>query len=161
MKTHRFASRALLTALLLAGLASLAAGAEAQPRQLQGFPETSLTITHAGGRDSFRVWVADTPQRQQQGLMFIREMAADRGMLFPQRVPRPMSMWMKNTFLSLDMLFIGENGLISGIAANTTPQSTATIESPGVITAVLELNAGEAARRGIRAGDRVDIAPLR
>jgi len=126
------------------------------PTQLKGFPESTLTITHAGGRDSFRVWIADTPARQQQGLMFVRRMAADRGMLFPQRAPRPMAMWMKNTYLPLDMVFIGEGGLITGIAANTKPLTLDTVESPGPITAVLELNAGEAARRGIRVGDKVE-----
>jgi uncharacterized membrane protein (UPF0127 family) len=126
------------------------------PAQLKGFPESTITITHTGGRDSFRVWIADTPARQQQGLMFVRRMAADRGMLFPQRAPRPMAMWMKNTYLPLDMVFIGEGGLITGIAANTKPLTLDTVESPGPITAVLELNAGEAARRGIRVGDKVE-----
>lgn len=156
MKQYRCRFRAFIATLLLLGAATVA-GADTVPRQLRGFPETTLTITHGGGRDSFRVWVADTPERQQQGLMFIREMAADRGMLFPQRVPRPMSMWMKNTFLPLDMLFVGEGGVITGIAAHTTPHSLTTIESPGAISAVLELNAGEAARRGIRTGDRVAV----
>jgi uncharacterized protein len=92
--------------------------------------------------------------------MFVREMAADRGMLFPQRQPRAMAMWMKNTFLPLDMVFVGVDGRISGIAANTKPQSEATIESPGLISAVLELNAGEASRRGLRTGDRVESPAL-
>jgi uncharacterized protein len=149
-------SRVLLGALLL--LLPLAVIADdAGPSQLRGFPETSLTITHKGGRDSFRVWIADTPQRQMQGLMFIRAMPSDRGMLFPQRAARAMSMWMKNTYLSLDMVFIGEGGVITGIAANAKPLSLDTIESPGPITAVLELNAGEARRRGIQAGDKVAI----
>jgi hypothetical protein len=58
-------ARHLLLSLLL--VTSAASAADATPRQLQGFPESTLTITHAGGRDSFRIWVADTPQRQQQG----------------------------------------------------------------------------------------------
>jgi len=146
---------ALLVMPLLGG-ASEAAGDT--PAQLKGFPEAQLTITHAGGRDSFRVWVADTSARQQQGLMFVRRMPPDRGMLFPQRAPRNMSMWMKNTYLPLDMIFIGENGAITGIAPDTKPLTLDTIDSPGPITAVLELNAGEAARRGIRVGDKVAVS---
>jgi uncharacterized membrane protein (UPF0127 family) len=150
-----------LLALMLMPLAGASASEDAAdtPAQLKGFPESQLTITHAGGRDSFRVWIADTSARQQQGLMFVRRMAADRGMLFPQRAPRNMAMWMKNTYLPLDMVFIGENGVITGIVPDTKPLTLDTIESPGPITAVLELNAGEAARRGIRAGDKVAIAP--
>lgn len=143
---------ALLLALLLTACAH---AADVTPAQLRGFPETSLTITRSGGRDTFRVWVADTPARQQQGLMFVRSMPADRGMLFPQDPPRVMSMWMKNTYLPLDMVFIGEGGVIIGIAAHTTPLSLDIVSSPGPVTAVLELNAGEAERRGIRTGDKV------
>lgn len=146
-------------AFLLLALPLFAAAAEDadSPAQLRGFPETRLTITHAGGRDSFRVWIADSGPRQQQGLMFVRRMAPDRGMLFPQGKARPMAMWMKNTYLPLDMVFIGEGGLITGIAENTEPLSLATIESPGPVTAVLELNAGETRRRGIHLGDRIEM----
>lgn len=160
MKTFRLPPMyALLALLLLPPHVGAADDAAQAPSQLRGFPEASLTITHAGGRDSFRVWVADTSARQQQGLMFVRRMAADRGMLFPQQAPRPMTMWMKNTLLPLDMLFIGENGAITGIAADTKPMSETLIGSPGPVTAVLELNAGEAARRGIRVGDVVAGSP--
>jgi len=158
MKTIR-PSLAALGLLFLSLIACATEDAAETPAQLRGFPESTLTITHAGGRDSFRVWIADTSARQQQGLMFVRRMPADRGMLFPQRAPRPMSMWMKNTYLPLDMVFIGEDGVILGIAADTKPLTLDTIESPGPITAVLELNAGEAARRGIRKGDKVASPP--
>jgi uncharacterized membrane protein (UPF0127 family) len=151
MKTRVLLS---LLALFLLSVALSAAESET-PQQLRGFPESSLTITHAGGRDSFRIWIADTPERQQQGLMFIRELAADRGMLFPQREARVMSMWMKNTYIPLDMIFIGEGGRITGITANTRPQSLETITSPGPIIAVLELKGGEAKRRGLAVGGLV------
>lgn len=147
-------------ALLLAPLLLLwgCVTAADTPAQVRGFPEQRLTITHGEGRDSFQVWIADTPQRQMQGLMFLRSMPADRGMLFPQQPPRVMSMWMKNTYLPLDMVFIGEGGVIIGIAADAKPLTLDTITSPGPVTAVLELNAGEARRRGIRAGDKVEVA---
>ncbi len=125
--------------------------------QLSGFPESAITIAHAGKHDRFRVWTADTEARQERGLMFVRSMPSDRGMLFPRAVPDFVVLWMKNTYLSLDVLFIDESGVIVGIVANTTPLRTNTIPSPGPVTAVLELNAGETARRGIRTGDRVTV----
>ena len=155
-------SASLLSALgvlVLAVFLQSGEAADATPRQLRDFPETTLTITHRGGRDTLRVWVADTPERQQQGLMFVRAMPSDRGMVFPQRQPRVMSMWMKNTYLSLDMLFIGPEKTVIGISEHTTPLSLDTVTSPGPIIAVLELNAGEARRRGIATGDRVGGVP--
>ncbi len=146
-----------LCCFLIPMLAIAADGDDDHPTQLRGFPERQITITHAGGRDTLTVWIADTSARQQQGLMFVRRMPADRGMLFPQQRPRPMTMWMKNTYLPLDMVFIGEDGRITGIAADAHPLSEALIESPGPVSAVLELNAGEARRRGIKAGDRVEL----
>jgi uncharacterized membrane protein (UPF0127 family) len=155
-------TRVALALLTLLACALPAASAEQQvPEQLRGFPEATVTITRTDGRDTFRVWVADTPRRQQQGLMFVREMAADRGMLFPQAQPRDMSMWMKNTYLSLDMVFIGPDGRIIGIATETKPLSLETISAPGPVSAVLEMNAGESKRRGIAVGDRVDVGPVR
>jgi uncharacterized membrane protein (UPF0127 family) len=150
--------RALSALLLLPTLIACAHAAAPAPTQLRDFPQTTLTLTHPGGRDTFHVWVADTPSRQMQGLMFVRSMPADHGMLFPQSPPRVMSMWMKNTFLPLDMVFIGTDGTVTGVAANTVPQSLQTITSPGPVSAVLELNAGEAARRGIGVGSRLELA---
>lgn len=127
------------------------------PAEVRGFPEQSLTIERRGGSDTLRVWVADSQERQHQGLMFVRAMPRDRGMLFPQAAPRPMTMWMKNTYLSLDIVFIGTDGTVIGIADNAQPLSEALIESQAPVSAVLELNAGEAARRGIARGDRVVV----
>ena len=117
----------------------------------------SLTIvTRSGQRHSFQVEVARNQNDRAQGLMFRRSMAPDRGMLFDFERVEPVSMWMQNTYLSLDMLFIRPDGTIARIAANTEPLSTRTIPSGEPILAVLELNAGTAARLGIRAGDRVE-----
>jgi uncharacterized membrane protein (UPF0127 family) len=88
--------------------------------------------------------------------MYRRSMAADHGMLFDFERPAPATMWMKNTYLSLDMVFIRSDGSIARIAADTEPLSTKVISSGEPVLAVLELNAGTAAKLGIRAGDRVE-----
>jgi uncharacterized membrane protein (UPF0127 family) len=92
---------------------------------------------------------------RSRGLMFRRSMPADHGMLFDFEQVAPVAMWMKNTYLSLDMLFIRPDGTIARIAADTEPQSTRVIPSGEPVLAVLELNAGTAARLGIKAGDWV------
>jgi uncharacterized membrane protein (UPF0127 family) len=102
------------------------------------------------------VEVARNDADRAQGLMFRRSMPADQGMLFDFGRVEPVSMWMQNTYLSLDMLFIRPEGTIARIAANTEPLSTRTISSGEPVLAVLELNAGTAARLGIKAGDRVE-----
>lgn len=132
-----------------------AAAAAFQPAQLKDFPRDQLQIQRRNGRDTFQIWLARTPEQQQQGLMWIRQLPADYGMLFLLDAPRPMNMWMKNTYVSLDMLFTDGNGRITHIAARTTPLSEAIVSSNGEVSAVLELAAGEAAKRGITVGDRV------
>lgn len=118
--------------------------------------ETLSIATQGGQRQSFRVEVARNDADRAQGLMFRRSMPADQGMLFDFGRVEPVSMWMQNTYLSLDMLFIRADGTIARIAANTEPLSTRTIPSGEPVLAVLELNAGTAAKLGIRAGDRVE-----
>jgi uncharacterized membrane protein (UPF0127 family) len=117
----------------------------------------ALSIASQGGqRQTFQVEVARNEADRAQGLMFRRSMPADRGMLFDFGRVEPVSMWMQNTYLPLDMLFIRPNGTIARIAANTEPLSTRTIPSGEPVLAVLELNAGTAAKLGIKAGDQVE-----
>ncbi|MDP8917499.1 MAG: DUF192 domain-containing protein [Pseudomonadota bacterium] len=118
--------------------------------------ETLSVASQGGQRQTFRVEVARNDADRAQGLMFRRSMPADQGMLFDFGRVEPVSMWMQNTYLSLDMLFIHPDGTIARIAANTEPLSTRTIPSGEPVLAVLELNAGTAARLGIKAGDRVE-----
>jgi uncharacterized membrane protein (UPF0127 family) len=118
--------------------------------------ETLSIATQGGQKQSFRVEVARNDADRAQGLMFRRSMPADQGMLFDFGRVEPVSMWMQNTYLPLDMLFIRPDGTIVRIAANTEPLSTRTIPSGEPVLAVLELNAGTAARLGIKAGDRVE-----
>ena len=142
---------ATLRLLTLILIASAASAADTVPRQLRDFPETSLTITRTDGRDSFRVWIADTPVRQQQGLMFVRELPADRGMLFPQRQPRVMSMWMKNTYIPLSVAFLDAEGTIINIA-DMQPHSEQSHCATRPALYALEMEKGWFAQRGIKAG---------
>ena len=118
--------------------------------------ETLSITTQGGQRQTFKVEVARNEGERSQGLMYRRSMAADHGMLFDFGRVEPVSMWMQNTYLPLDMLFIRPDGTIARIAANTEPLSTRTISSGEPVLSVLELNAGTAARLGIKAGDRVE-----
>ena len=145
----------LLLCAAVATTAACAATPDTQPAQLKGFPRGSVTITRSGGRDSFRVWIADTEARQQQGFMWVRQIAADQGMLFPLAAPRPMFMWMKNTYMPLDMLFFNTSGRIVNVVHDTRPLSLDLIPSGVEVAGVLEIRAGEARRRGIAAGDRL------
>jgi uncharacterized protein len=106
------------------------------------------------GEHSFDIEVMTTMAERAKGLMFRRSLPAKSGMLFVYDRPQAATMWMKNTYIPLDMVFIAEGGEVHRIEANTEPFSTAIISSEGDIIAVLELNAGEAARIGLKRGDR-------
>lgn len=115
-----------------------------------------LTIATASGRThAFQVEVARNDADRAQGLMYRRAMAPDRGMLFDFARVEPVSMWMQNTYISLDMLFIRPDGTVARIAENTEPLSTRTISSGEPVLGVLELVAGSAKRLGLKPGDRV------
>jgi len=112
-------------------------------------------VTRAGDVRRFAVELARTPRQLSRGLMFRDAMAPGHGMLFDFGRERPVAMWMRNTPIPLDMLFIDALGRIRGIAADAVPFSEAVILSPGPVRAVLELNAGTVRRLGIATGDRV------
>lgn len=119
------------------------------------FERSTLKIETLDGVHNFDVEVATNDAQRARGLMFRNEMAPDAGMLFLYRRDRILTMWMANTYLPLDMLFIASDGRIVSIARNTIPLSRTTITSRKRARAVLELNAGTARRLGIKAGDRV------
>lgn len=148
---------ALAAAVVLA--ISGATAALGQGGRLATFPTSKVTIASGGKTHEFRVEIATTPRQVQQGLMFRRSLAPDAGMLFVYRRPIDSAMWMKNTLIPLDMLFIRAGGKIGRIAERTVPMSEAIIPSGGAVIAVLELNAGTASRLGIEPGDKV-ISPL-
>ncbi len=140
--------------LLVVGMLLAAAAAMGQERLLS-FETSQLEIETADGPRRFAVELAVSPAQQAQGLMFRQFMESDAGMLFVHERERYASMWMKNTYLTLDMLFIDGSGRISHIVERTVPHSMEAIFSRGPVRAVLELNAGTVARLGIRVGDRV------
>ena len=114
-----------------------------------------LVIVTADGEIAFQVEVMRTMDERARGLMFRRYLPRDRGMLFDFAVEAQVAMWMKDTYIPLDMLFIRKDGTISQIVDNTEPHSTRTIPSKEPVYSVLEINGGAAANMGIKPGDKV------
>ena len=96
-----------------------------------------------------------TPERAEQGLMFVSDLPANLGMIFPLAPPRVETMWMKNTYIELDMLFIGADGRVTKIIERAHPISTTILSSDTPVSAVLELRGGEVAKLGLGVGDTV------
>jgi uncharacterized membrane protein (UPF0127 family) len=145
-----------LQALVIGAL--LCAGAAAAPGSVS-FEESELTVDAADGEFEFQVEMAVSPEQRSQGLMFRESLDEDRGMLFDFGTPQRASMWMRNTYVPLDMLFIDAGGRITHIAADAQPLSDTVIASREPVRAVLELLGGVSAKLGIKPGDRV-IHPL-
>lgn len=136
--------------LWIAGIATLLLAAA-----VQGAEQETLRIDNEAGSHEFQVEVAKTDREKEKGLMFRESVAPDAGMLFIYDEPQHVSMWMKNTLIPLDMLFIDREHKVVRIARNTTPRSLASIHSGQIVWAVLELRGGRAAELGIREGSRV------
>jgi len=141
-----------LTFLVLAILALFPSGLRAEEAMTKIEP---LTIATDGDAIMFTVEIADTDTSRERGLMFRQRLPEDRGMLFDFGDPRPVSMWMKNTYIPLDMLFIRADGTIAYIAENTVPKSLDTIGISEPVKAVLELAGGTAKKKDIHAGNVV------
>ncbi len=145
----------LCVAAPAAGLV-VAPPAQAQELGSQTFANGSLTIRTATGKSyPFTIEIAVTDPQREQGLMFRREMADDHGMIFDFGEPRRVQMWMENTILPLDMLFIKGDGTISHIRENAVPYSRDIIDSHGEVKYVLEINGGRAKALGLKVGDKV------
>jgi uncharacterized protein len=114
-----------------------------------------LSIVTSNSATLFAAEVADNDDLRGRGLMFRHVLPADRAMLFDFEKPRPAAMWMKNTYISLDMLFVRADGTIAAIAENTEPLSTQTISVEEPVLGVVELAAGTVKRLGIRRNDKV------
>lgn len=114
-----------------------------------------LEIVSANGQHVFQVELARTPDQRSKGLMFRRYMPKDRGMIFDFGQPEVATMWMENTYLPLDMLFIRGDGTVARIETNTEPLSRRVISAGEPVLGVLELNAGICDELGIKAGDKV------
>lgn len=124
-------------------------------------PTAPLTITDQTGHDHrFTVELAKTPHEQEVGEMFRKEIPSDHGMLFIWPAPQECAMWMRNTYVSLDIVFIDEQNRIHAIEENATPLSEGIISSHGSVRAVLELPAGTTEKLGLVVGDRITSAAL-
>ncbi|MBB3542182.1 DUF192 domain-containing protein [Rhizobium sp. BK399] len=125
-------------------------------QQPMTFDKEPLIIhTASGKRLNFIVEIADTNEERQRGLMYRKEMAEDAGMIFDFGVSRRVQMWMENTILPLDMLFVDSTGTIRNIKQNAVPYSQEVIDSMTEVKYVIELNAGVTAKLGIKPGDKV------
>ena len=113
-------------------------------------------LVTANGPVSIVIEVAETEKEREVGLMNRNSMPADQGMLFDFKQTRLVTMWMKNTYIPLDMVFMDEAGTVTHIAANAQPLSLDIISSRGPVRYVLELNGGAAARYGLKPGDRLE-----
>ena len=114
-----------------------------------------LEIATAGGVRRFSVEVMRTPAELERGLMYRRYLPPDRGMLFDFGTSQPVMMWMKNTYIPLDMIFMSRDGTVTHVVRDAEPLSEHIIPSGGPAYAVLEVNGGTAARLGIAVGDKV------
>ena len=114
-----------------------------------------VTIVTAHATTTFSAEVADTDIARERGLMFRQVMPPDQAMLFDVGAPRPIAMWMKNTYVALDMVFVRQDGTIAAIAENTVPKSLDTIGVQEPVRGVIELAAGTAKRIGLAKGDHV------
>jgi uncharacterized membrane protein (UPF0127 family) len=153
MKRRRILLTAAVTALVPHALR--AQGPDATKPQPELPKEKLVIVTRDGASHEFEVEMALTPDQQTVGEMFRTSIPDNGGMLFDWGRPRESQMWMRNTLVPLDMVFIEQNGRIRSIAENTIPQSLAIIDSHGPVRATLELKGGITAKLGIRVGDTV------
>ena len=148
-----FGRAALRAAPLLVVLALLAAGLM---QSAQAMRQETLKLITARGTHVIDVEVTETPAEKAQGLMFRTRLADSAGMLFFYETPQEITMWMRNTYIPLDMVFIRADGVVHRIEARTEPLSEKIVASRGDVTACLELAGGAAERLGLKPGDRVE-----
>ncbi len=139
----------LAVLLFLSLVASLLAPAEAKMRA------DRLSLVTGTGEHEIEIEVAETIEEKSLGLMFRAELPPGRGMLFPYPAPHEVTMWMKNTYIPLDMVFIRADGTVHRVEERAEPQSERIISSNGLVTAVLEIAGGEGRRFGVKPGDKV------
>ncbi|MDU8942165.1 DUF192 domain-containing protein [Ovoidimarina sediminis] len=139
------AKRRFLTVLAAANLAAGIANAACVPDVVE--------VRGDWGKARFTVDIADDPQERARGLMHVPEMAQSRGMLFLYDAPHHATFWMKNTLIPLDMIFIGEDGVVTHVHENAIPHDETVIDGGEGVVAVLEINGGLSSRFGIEPGD--------
>ena len=119
------------------------------------FNRSKLRVVTKSGKHEFIVEIAVTDRQHSQGLMFRQSLAKNAGMLFDYKVPTSITMWMKNTFIPLDMIFINNDGKVINVVQRAIPFSENVISSGGKARGVLEVNGGTASRLGIKPGDKI------
>jgi uncharacterized protein len=144
-------------ALLLYSSAGHSQGAPLE--DLSAFPQTTLTVSGGGGSHQFSIWVADTEAREEQGLMFVRELPANKGMVFIGAEPKVWNMWMRNTYIPLDMLFVAVDGHVVKIA-HAIPHDETIISSDSAVNAVIELQGGVSDTLHLKVGDLAKWKPM-
>ena len=145
----------LASCLLLAAAATSAQTQGLSKVSAEGY-ETLVLHTRNKGSHRFHIEIAATPVEQSRGLMFRTSLPANYGMLFLHDPPQRVVMWMKNTYLPLDMVFLDREGKVVQIVERTTPLSLVRIRSLQPVAAVLELAAGSVQRHSLGKGDRVE-----
>ncbi len=153
-----FTAALLVCAALTGGFMLSANGQDADTVSPAGLAVHKLVIVKQDGtRETFRTEIAQKPIDIEIGLMHRKQMDSDAGMLFYFGGGEgEVNFWMKNTLIPLDMLFIRADGTIVHLHENAVPQSLERIPSRFPVAAVLELNGGEIAKRGFKAGDKVE-----
>jgi len=147
------------SAFILASLALVAACAST-PALFPALPQAKVQARTSQGTHDFSVWIAADDKSRESGLMFVRELPPDHGMLFLFEFPQEVAFWMKNTVLSLDLIFIDPAGQVLNIAANARPYSLDPIVSRGRAIAVLEVVGGTARTIGLKPGDTITLPSL-
>jgi uncharacterized protein len=159
LKKNTAALGALL-ALTLSPAVTTVSHAQSGPLEdLSAFPTATVKVLHGKRQKDprvFNVWIANTQARQEQGLMFAQGLPQGQGMFLALKKPRRMTMWMKDTYMELDMLFIDENGAIIQIVEHARPLALDKILSQKDVLDVLEIGGGEASRLEIKVGDHID-----
>ncbi len=144
IQTHRNLSAMIIALLVLS--------APVSAEQLN-----RVSIVSEGNQHDFSVEIMRAPEQRARGLMHVKQMDAKRGMLFDFGENVFARMWMKNTYIPLDMIFARDNGIITNIAKNTVPHSEDVLSSIDKVRYVLEINAGLSSSLGIKPGDRMIV----
>jgi uncharacterized protein len=147
----------LVAAIFLTAMAFACPRPETGPKQVSGVPRVSI-ITGSGQEAVVEVELARTAEQHRLGLMYRKEMAQDRGMLFIMPYAENQRFWMKNTFIPLDMIFIGNDLKVVGVVENAMPETTSTYEVGRPSRYVLEVNAGYCAKHQVREGQAVKFS---
>jgi uncharacterized protein len=156
MRTRGFVAALAATLLSAAGSPGATAQEQESILPLSAFPRERIAIeTRSARRHTFDAWRADTPETRAQGLMFVRNLRPEQAMIFVYAPQQQVGMWMKNTLIPLDMLFVDADGCVVKVHERAEPGALETIASEAPVVLVVELAGGVADDLGLRVGDRV------